>query len=65
MINTAYERTNSEPGLILRDKEMQTRQDKVIGFLIKKLGSNLIKGKSIMNISLPVTIFDKRTLHHV
>ena len=65
MINTAYERSNKEHGLILRDKAMIARQDKVISFLIKKLGSNLIKGKSIMNISLPVTIFDKRTLHHV
>jgi len=65
MIHTAYERTFNEPGLILRNKDMQSRQDKVIGYLIKKLGSNLIKGKSIMNISLPVTIFDKRTLHHV
>ena len=65
MINTVYEKTNKEPGLILRDKEMISRQDKVIGYLIKKMGSNLIKGKSVMNISLPVTIFDKRTLHHV
>jgi len=65
MINTVYERLNNESGLILRDKEMITRQDKVVGFLIKKVGSNLIKGKSIMNISLPVSIFDKRSLHHV
>jgi hypothetical protein len=65
MINTFYEKTLKEPGLILTDKDTQSRQDKVISFLIKKLGSNLIKGKSIMSISLPVTIFDKRTLHQV
>ena len=65
MINTVYERTNKESGLVLKDKDIISRQDKVIGFLIKKMGSNLLKGKSVMNISLPVTIFDKRTLHHV
>jgi len=65
MINTVYEKTNKEAGLILKDKEILSRQDKVMGYLIKKMGSNLIKGKSIMNTSLPVTIFDKRTLHQV
>lgn len=65
MINTVYEKTYREPGLIFNDKELMSKQNKVIGYLIKKMGSNLIKGKSIMNISLPVTIFDKRTLHHV
>ena len=65
MIFTVYEKTNKEAGLILKDKEILSRQDKVMGYLIKKMGSNLIKGKSIMNTSLPVTIFDKRTLHQV
>lgn len=30
--------------------------------IIKQLGSNLISGKSIMNMSLPVEIFDKRSM---
>lgn len=37
----------------------------MISYLLKKIGSNLFKGKSIMNTSLPVTIFDKRTLLQV
>ena len=54
-----------EPGLIFTDKAIIEKQDKVIAFLLKKIGSTLIKGKSIMSISLPVNIFDKRTLLQV
>lgn len=32
---------------------------------MKSIGSNLLKGKSVMSISLPVNIFDKRTLLQV
>ena len=32
-------------------------QKKVLGYIVKKMGSNLIQGKSILNISLPVDIF--------
>lgn len=60
-----YERILKEEGLIFTDKKTLDEQSKVITYLIKKLGSSLIKGESIMNISLPVTIFDKRTLLQV
>jgi len=30
--------------------------------MIKKMGSNLLKGKSIMTVSIPVTVFDSKTL---
>lgn len=60
-----YERILKEEGLIFTDKKTLDEQSKVITYLIKKLGSTLIKGESIMNISLPVTIFDKRTLLQV
>ncbi len=30
--------------------------------IIKQLGSNLVSGKSVMNMSLPVEIFDKRSM---
>lgn len=36
-------------------------QKKVIGFLLKKIGSNIIKGKSVMGISLPIEIFETRS----
>jgi hypothetical protein len=65
LVYTAYDRTMKEPGLIFRDKDIMEKQNKVIGFLMKKIGTNLLKGKSIMNVSLPVYIFDKRTLLEV
>lgn len=65
MTFTDYERTNKESGLIFKDKDVIERQNKVLSYLLKKAGSSLIKGQSIMNISLPVTIFDKRTLLQV
>lgn len=39
--------------------------NKAIKFLIKKAGSAVLQGQSIMNISLPVMIFDKRSLLQV
>lgn len=65
MIDNQYEISIKESGLIFTDKEMMEKQNKAIGFLLKKIGSNLIKGESIMNVSLPVNIFDKRTLLQV
>jgi hypothetical protein len=32
-------------------------QKKVLGYIVKKMGSNLLQGKGILNISLPVDIF--------
>lgn len=32
-------------------------QKKVLGFIVKKMGSNLISGKGITSISLPVDVF--------
>ncbi len=37
------------------------RQNEVLKTLLKRIGSNLLSGKSIMSISLPVTIFDPFT----
>jgi len=44
---------------------MIKNQNSAITYLLKKLGSSLLKGESIMNISLPVNIFDMRTLLQV
>jgi hypothetical protein len=37
-------------------------QKDILKMIIKQLGSNLLSGKSIMNMSLPVEIFDKRSM---
>lgn len=63
LTKTIYERNIKETdGLIFTDKVYMQKQDKVISFVLKKIGTNLIKGKSIMNVSLPIDIFDKRSL---
>lgn len=45
-------------GLFYHNNEHIDAQRRVMGFLLKKLGSNIIQGRSIMNISMPVDIFD-------
>lgn len=41
---------------------MISKQRSVSSYLIKTIGHNLLQGRSIMNISLPINIFDFRTL---
>ncbi|CAD8066390.1 unnamed protein product [Paramecium primaurelia] len=36
-------------------------QKKVLKYILSKMGSNLLKGKSILSVSLPVYVFEKRT----
>jgi len=33
----------------------------VIKYVLKKIGANIVTGKSILNISLPIDIFDTRS----
>jgi len=49
-------------GLLYKDADVISKQRKVILYLIKSMGANMLQGKSIMNVSLPVTIFDKYSL---
>jgi hypothetical protein len=53
---------HEKEGLLYRDSETISKQRKAILQLIKTLGSNILRGKSLMNISMPVTIFDKATM---
>lgn len=64
-VGLKYEKVQKEEGLIFKDEKIIKEQNKVISYLIKKIGNNLLKGESIMNISLPVTIFDTRSLMQV
>lgn len=36
-------------------------QKRVLRYILSKIGSNLLKGKSILSISLPVYVFEKRS----
>jgi len=49
-------------GLVYRDADTIAKQRKAVLQLIKTLGSNILQGKSLMNISMPVSIFDKCTV---
>ena len=60
-----YQRKPKEDGLVLISTLQIENQKRVMAWLIKKIGKNMIKGQSVMNISLPVYIFDKRTMLQV
>jgi hypothetical protein len=59
---TEYEKKLGSDGMIFSNQEVINKQRAVAGYLIKKIGLNLIKGKSVMNISLPINIFDTRSI---
>jgi hypothetical protein len=61
MIYSDFERRQGAEGLVFVNKDIIEKQRGVMGYLIKKIGLNLIKGKSVMNISLPINIFDVRS----
>lgn len=61
MINE-YEKKFGSDGMIFRNINVIEKQRAVAGYLIKNIGLNIIKGKSIMNVSLPINIFDERSL---
>jgi hypothetical protein len=39
------------------DEEKMQEQKKVLTFIIKRIGRNILSGKGILNVSLPVDIF--------
>ena len=57
-----YERKLGADGMVYLNQEVIDKQRSVAGYLIKTIGLNLIKGKSIMNVSLPINIFDSRSI---
>jgi hypothetical protein len=57
-----YERKLGSDGLVFINQEVIDKQRAVAGYLVKNIGLNLIKGKSIMNVSLPINIFDTRSI---
>ena len=47
--------------MIFTNETKIAAQKQVFNFLMKKIGSNIVQGKSILNISLPIYIFDTRS----
>ena len=62
IFQTDYERKIGSDGLIFTNQGIIDKQRSTAGYLIKNIGLNLIKGKSIMNVSLPINIFDTRSI---
>jgi len=46
----------------MNNKEHFFKIRKLIKFLIEKIGTSIFSGKSLINISLPVFIFDTQTM---
>ena len=57
-----YERKFGSDGMIYTNNTIIEKQRAIAGYMVKNIGLNLIKGKSIMNVSLPINIFDTRTI---
>lgn len=56
-----YEVTENLELKFVNEKLIQSQKD-ILRFLLRQIGSNLISGKSITNVSLPVDIFEPRSL---
>lgn len=54
-----YERDPVGGGLLFLDYDLISKQRNVLSNIIKRMGKNLLTGKSIMGISMPVYIFGK------
>ncbi len=65
MIIEDFERTPGSEGLIYTNREVIEKQKGIVGYIIKKIGANLLTGKSIMNVSLPISLSDVRSLLEV
>ena len=59
MVTEEYDNTLYEPGLIFKNEEEKSKIERGVAWLLRKLGSNIISGQSIMNISLPVFLFEQ------
>jgi hypothetical protein len=55
-------KTFGNEGLEFIDQDILEKQKTVLSYLLKKIGNNLITGKSVINVSLPIYIFDARSL---
>ncbi|CAD8211443.1 unnamed protein product [Paramecium pentaurelia] len=51
----------NQGGLLYVDQIGLREQKKVFSYLLSQIGSNIASGKSIMNISLPVYVFEKQS----
>jgi hypothetical protein len=55
-------KTYNTEGLEFIDHDKIEKQRGVLTYMVKKIGTNILSGKSIMNVSLPIHVFDSRSL---
>ena len=58
-----YVHQADKSGLLYKNEDAKKKIYKTAKYLVAKMGKNILTGKSILNVSFPVFIFDKRTLH--
>ena len=61
VLRTSFMKTYGNEGLEFINLECLKKHRGVMTYLIKNFGANLLSGKSIMNVSLPINIFDPRS----
>ena len=60
-----YVNSPEKTGLLYINEEEKNKIYKTFKFLITKFGQNLFEGKSIINVSFPIFLYDKRTYAQV
>ncbi|EAS07102.1 oxysterol-binding protein (macronuclear) [Tetrahymena thermophila SB210] len=57
-----YRRDEKKGGLTYHNEKLMKEQKAVIMMMIKRIGSNILNGRGIMNISMPVQVFDSKSM---
>ena len=60
-----YVNSPEKSGLLYINEQEKTKIYKTFKFLITKFGKNLFEGKSIINVSFPIILYDKRAYSQV
>ena len=53
---------SNRSGIQILDKETISKQRNILGHVLKQIGTKLLSGKSIMNISFPIEIFEGQSM---
>jgi len=61
-VKTDYTLKQGDFELVFTNTKIIDKQRGIVGYFLKKIGSVLLSGESIMNISLPISLFDERSL---
>jgi hypothetical protein len=64
-IGSHFIQAPGDPALKFIDQKTIDKQRGVLKHFLSKIGSNILSGSGIMNVSLPINIFDERSLLEV